>query len=277
MVVRTRRTGPVHVTRRRPDAGPCGGGRAGRLGRLRRGGPRGCRVLRRGSCGTTGASGNAEKASDCSSQCRSSGRRAMKVPTYGTGSLMPSTVGPFGSAVGSDFVPESQTNPAWDLLVDLDAVAAGPLHERLKRALRAAIRSGRIPAGATLPPSRVLAGELGCSRWAVTEAYAQLIAEGYLDARTGSGTRVRWVGPASCGSGAPRRRAHPGPGWTWLRACRTSGLPTRRVGQRAAGGRPRRRRRRSRLRRAGRASPSCAACSSSTCSAAGPLPRPVPS
>jgi len=105
-------------------------------------------------------------------------------------------------------VSESHTNPAWDLLVDLDAVAPGPLHERLKRALRAAIVSGRIPVGATLPPSRVLAGELGCSRWAVTEAYAQLIAEGYLDARTGSGTRVRWAGPAS-DADPPRSRAHP--------------------------------------------------------------------
>ena len=180
------------------------------------------RVLWRGSCGTTGASGSAEKASDCSSQCRSSGRRAMKVPTYGTGSLMPSTVGPFGSAVGSDSVPKSQTNPAWDLLVDLDAVAAGPLHERLKRALRTAIRSGRIPVGATLPPSRVLAGELGCSRWAVTEAYAQLTAEGYLAARTGSGTRVRWAGPAA-EAAPPGRRAHPGGlAWTWLPGCRTS-------------------------------------------------------
>jgi GntR family transcriptional regulator/MocR family aminotransferase len=106
-------------------------------------------------------------------------------------------------------MPKSQTNPGWDLLVELDAVAAGPLHERLKRALRTAIRSGRIPVSATLPPSRVLAGELGCSRWAVTEAYAQLTAEGYLAARTGSGTRVRWAGPAA--ETAPtQRRGHPG-------------------------------------------------------------------
>src|SRR5829696_3132988 len=61
------------------------------------------------------------------------------------------------------------------------------------RALRAAIRSGRLASGATLPPSRALALDLGCSRWAVTEAYAQLAAEGYLEARPGSGTRVRWV------------------------------------------------------------------------------------
>jgi GntR family transcriptional regulator / MocR family aminotransferase len=79
-------------------------------------------------------------------------------------------------------VPKSQTNPAWDVVLDLRAVGAGALHERLKRALRAAIRSGRLASGVTLPPSRALAQDLGCSRWAVTEAYAQLTAEGYLEA-----------------------------------------------------------------------------------------------
>ena len=87
----------------------------------------------------------------------------------------------------------AQTGPAWDVVLDVRAVGTGTLHERLKRALRAAIRSGRVPTGATLPSSRALAADLGCSRWAVTEAYAQLTAEGYLEARTGSGTRVRWV------------------------------------------------------------------------------------
>ncbi|MFC4996901.1 PLP-dependent aminotransferase family protein [Dactylosporangium cerinum] len=67
----------------------------------------------------------------------------------------------------------------------------GPLHDRLRRAVRAAIVSGRLPAGSTLPPSRTLAADLGCSRWVVTEAYAQLAAEGYLESRTGSATRVR--------------------------------------------------------------------------------------
>ena len=90
-------------------------------------------------------------------------------------------------------MPKSQTNSAWDVVLDLHAVGTGTLHERLKRALRAAIRSGRLAAGATLPPSRALAVDLGCSRWAVTEAYAQLTAEGYLEARPGSGTRVRRV------------------------------------------------------------------------------------
>jgi GntR family transcriptional regulator/MocR family aminotransferase len=102
-------------------------------------------------------------------------------------------------------VPKSQTNSAWDVVLDLHAVGTGTLHERLKRALRAAIRSGRLATGATLPPSRALAQDLGCSRWAVTEAYAQLTAEGYLEARSGSGTRVRWVDTEHAADvGAPR-------------------------------------------------------------------------
>jgi GntR family transcriptional regulator/MocR family aminotransferase len=89
-------------------------------------------------------------------------------------------------------MPQSQTNLAWDVLLDLGQPADGPLHERVTQALRGAIRDGRIGEGRALPPSRKLATDLGCSRWAVTEAYSQLVAEGYLEARTGSATRVRW-------------------------------------------------------------------------------------
>jgi GntR family transcriptional regulator/MocR family aminotransferase len=85
----------------------------------------------------------------------------------------------------------SQTNLAWDALLDLSST--GAKHERLTRALRAAIRSGRLPSNSALPPSRTLAADLGCSRWVVTQAYEQLVAEGYLEARVGSATRVRWT------------------------------------------------------------------------------------
>ncbi|WP_239090830.1 MocR-like pyridoxine biosynthesis transcription factor PdxR [Asanoa iriomotensis] len=85
----------------------------------------------------------------------------------------------------------SQTNLAWATLLDL--TGSGPAHQRLARALRAAIRSGRLPTAAAVPPSRALAEELGCSRWVVTEAYGQLVTEGYLAARVGSATRVAWA------------------------------------------------------------------------------------
>ncbi|AYF73771.1 PLP-dependent aminotransferase family protein [Nocardia yunnanensis] len=60
----------------------------------------------------------------------------------------------------------------------------------LEQALREAIRAGRLPAGARLPSTRTLATELGVSRGTVSAAYDQLIAEGHLVARQGSGTRV---------------------------------------------------------------------------------------
>lgn len=87
-------------------------------------------------------------------------------------------------------MPPDQTDlpPAWDVLLDLRG--DGPVHVRLEVALRRAVRDGRAAPGAALPPSRVLAATLGVSRWVVTQAYGHLVAEGVLEARTGSATRV---------------------------------------------------------------------------------------
>jgi GntR family transcriptional regulator / MocR family aminotransferase len=85
-----------------------------------------------------------------------------------------------------------QANLAWGTLLDLSAARRGPLHMRLASAIRAAIRDGRLPVGAALPPTRMLATDLGVSRWTVTEAYGQLTTEGYLTGKTGSATRVTW-------------------------------------------------------------------------------------
>jgi GntR family transcriptional regulator/MocR family aminotransferase len=104
----------------------------------------------------------------------------------------------------------------------------------LERALRDAIRSGRLAPQATLPSTRSLAEELGLARGTVNAAYDQLIAEGYLQARTGSGTRV--AGLASAPSSAtqhpvdderPRYDLRPGtpdvtsfPASAWVRSLR---------------------------------------------------------
>jgi GntR family transcriptional regulator/MocR family aminotransferase len=66
----------------------------------------------------------------------------------------------------------------------------GPLGEQLARALRDAIADGGLGAGTRLPASRDLAAELGVSRGLVVGAYEQLLAEGRLSARRGSGTFV---------------------------------------------------------------------------------------
>lgn len=82
--------------------------------------------------------------------------------------------------------------PIWPALFDLSGVRPGPLHVRLTSAIRTAIKAGRILLGAALPLSRALASDLHVSRWTVTQAYGQLVTEGYLAARPGSATRVCW-------------------------------------------------------------------------------------
>ncbi|TFI24608.1 PLP-dependent aminotransferase family protein [Streptomyces sp. 4R-3d] len=57
-------------------------------------------------------------------------------------------------------------------------------------ALREAVRTGRLTPGSRLPSSRTLAADLGMARNTVADAYAELVAEGWLTARQGSGTRV---------------------------------------------------------------------------------------
>lgn len=74
--------------------------------------------------------------------------------------------------------------------MELDRNSEQPLYEQLEHRLRAAIRDGRLAAGARLPSSRGLAAELGISRGVVTSVYDQLAAEGYLDTRQGAPVRV---------------------------------------------------------------------------------------
>lgn len=90
------------------------------------------------------------------------------------------------------------TTSAPEVLVELDRRGARPVRAQLEDGLRAAVREGRLPAGARLPASRVLAADLAVSRRLVVDAYAQLLAEGYLRSRHGAGTFV------AEGAGAPR-------------------------------------------------------------------------
>jgi GntR family transcriptional regulator/MocR family aminotransferase len=100
-----------------------------------------------------------------------------------------------------------QSNPGHDgfpsdVLVDLRRDYGRGLRQRLEHGLRSAIQDRRLVGGAALPPTRVLAAELGISRSVVVEAYGNLAADGYLEARQGAGTRVRADAPQE----APRPR-----------------------------------------------------------------------
>ncbi|NKI71197.1 aminotransferase class I/II-fold pyridoxal phosphate-dependent enzyme [Collimonas pratensis] len=68
--------------------------------------------------------------------------------------------------------------------------AGAPLNRQIYQAIREAILSQLLPSAMQLPSSRDLARELGISRNTVTYAYEQLIAEGYLETRAGSGTFI---------------------------------------------------------------------------------------
>jgi GntR family transcriptional regulator/MocR family aminotransferase len=85
-----------------------------------------------------------------------------------------------------------------DLHLDLSGTR---IRVGLETALRDAIQVGRLRAGTRLPSSRALAADLGIARNTIADVYSQLVAEGWLTARTGSGTSV-----------ADRRTIDVGPG-----------------------------------------------------------------
>jgi GntR family transcriptional regulator / MocR family aminotransferase len=87
---------------------------------------------------------------------------------------------------------DSWVNYAERIGIDLHLEVSGRGGRRatLSRALREAVRSGRLAPGTLLLPYRSLAADLGVARNTVADAYAELVAEGWLTARQGSGTRV---------------------------------------------------------------------------------------
>jgi GntR family transcriptional regulator/MocR family aminotransferase len=86
-----------------------------------------------------------------------------------------------------------------DLHLDLTGTR---VRAALESALRQAVSTGRLAEGVLLPSSRALAADLGIARNTVADAYGQLVAEGWLTARSGSGTRVA-ARPADSRKAAP--------------------------------------------------------------------------
>ncbi|SNS95501.1 GntR family transcriptional regulator / MocR family aminotransferase [Asanoa hainanensis] len=98
----------------------------------------------------------------------------------------------------------TNSGAASDLLIPLDRAAPVALHRQIETAIREGVRSGRLPLGASVPPTRTLAADLGVSRGIVVEAYQQLVAEGYLSSRPGGYTTVA-AGPSPAPPQAPVR------------------------------------------------------------------------
>lgn len=75
-----------------------------------------------------------------------------------------------------------------------DRSSGEPLGAQLVRRLREAIETGSFAPGTKMLGSRLLAKRLGLGRNTVALAFEQLTAEGYLEARSGSGTFVAAAG-----------------------------------------------------------------------------------
>jgi len=74
--------------------------------------------------------------------------------------------------------------------IALDRASAVPLQRQVYLGIRRLILTGRLKLGAHLPSTRYLASELRVARTTVLDAFGQLMFEGYLEGKVGSGTRV---------------------------------------------------------------------------------------
>lgn len=75
----------------------------------------------------------------------------------------------------------------FELTIRLDSQDARPLYEQIYEYLKEEIQNGGLPCKERLPSTRKLAQYLEVSRSTVTLAYEQLLSEGYIDNRPGSG------------------------------------------------------------------------------------------
>jgi GntR family transcriptional regulator / MocR family aminotransferase len=102
-------------------------------------------------------------------------------------------------------IPAMRTSasPHHFALVVVDRHAGSPLHRQVYEGMRRAILDGMLRTGQRVPSTRALAAELGISRLPVLAAYEQLLHEGYLHARVGSGTYVRAALPDDALHAAP--------------------------------------------------------------------------
>ncbi|MFN2270524.1 MAG: PLP-dependent aminotransferase family protein [Anaerolineae bacterium] len=74
--------------------------------------------------------------------------------------------------------------------IPLDRDSDEPLYRQIQRFLSEQIQAGALPTGTRLPATRELASSLEISRTTVTNAYAELEAEGLVFSQLGSGTFV---------------------------------------------------------------------------------------
>jgi DNA-binding transcriptional MocR family regulator len=105
------------------------------------------------------------------------------------------------------------------LLPELDRDSIVPLYQQIYEHLREAILAGTLPESTRLPPERTMAEELGINRSTVVRAYRELVADGLIEQRVGSGSRV-----AALRAGQPERSPSV-PWWVTLPPWRVGEFP----------------------------------------------------
>ena len=103
--------------------------------------------------------------------------------------------------------------------IPLDRASVVPVYRQIYERLREGVLAGSLPEGTRLPPERSLAERLAVNRSTVVHAYRDLAADGLIEQRVGSGSRVAAGGLRA---GFPERSAAV-PWWV--------SLPPWRVGQ----------------------------------------------
>ena len=115
------------------------------------------------------------------------------------------------------------------LSITIDRADTRTLPVQLADRIRAAIDAGELQPESRLPSTRALSADIGVARAVVEKAYEQLVAEGWVDARQGSGNYIRPVPHAvrsvtaepstdTAPTTPPRISLRPGVPWTPLRA-----------------------------------------------------------
>ena len=93
--------------------------------------------------------------------------------------------------------------------IGIDRDDREPIQSQIARQVRALVLSGRLKPQTKLPSTRALSEELNVARATVVEAYEQLLSEGYLETRSGSGTRVAAELPESLLASTPAKAKKP--------------------------------------------------------------------
>ncbi|MBV8579022.1 MAG: PLP-dependent aminotransferase family protein [Candidatus Eremiobacteraeota bacterium] len=106
-----------------------------------------------------------------------------------------------------------------ELALTVDRASIVPIYRQIYERLREQILAGALPEGTRLPPERSLAERLDVNRSTVVHAYRDLAADGLIEQRVGSGSRV-----ASLDGGRPDRSSGV-PWWVTLPPWRVGEFP----------------------------------------------------